>query len=226
MKYRHEHKFIISKPRVFTLENLICGVMKKDPHLTTDSYNIRSIYFDNYDHSCFFDNEDGADPREKFRIRIYNKSKDFIRLELKQKQRLMTRKIQCPITQKQFEDIMSGKKLEDFDSLPPLLKSFEIERLTKLLSPDVIVEYDRIPYVYEMGNVRITFDMNISSSMDFNRFFDEKMTKRPILMTDMLILEVKYDEMLPDVIEKLISTGTGQNTTFSKYYLCRRINNF
>ena len=225
LKFRHENKFIISKPQVITLENSLRGVMKKDPHLTTESYNIRSIYFDNYYHGCFFDNENGTDPREKFRIRIYNRSKDFIRLELKQKQRLMTRKIQCPITLKQFADIMSGRKLENFNALPELLKTFEIERLTKLLSPDVIVEYDRIPYVYKIGNVRITFDMNISSSMDFNNFFDEKMIKRPVLMTDMLILEVKYDEMLPDIIENLISTGTGQKTTFSKYYLCRRINN-
>lgn len=133
----------------------------------------------------------------------------------------MTQKLQCRMTKEQVDTVICGKPLQNFSALPPLLKKFELQRQCRLLHPDVITEYDRIPYTYSLGNVRITFDMNISGSMEFSNFFSSKMAKRPILMPDMLILEVKYDEFLPDYIEELIYTDTGQRTTFSKFYLCK-----
>ena len=36
------------------------------------------------------------------------------------------------------------------------------------------------------------------------------------------ILEVKYDELLPDFLYQLMSLGSLQQTAFSKYYLCRK----
>lgn len=220
-KYRHENKFIISYAQKSVIENSISGILQKDRHLAGDSYNIRSIYFDDYDHTCFYENENGTDPREKFRIRIYDGSPDLIRLELKKKQNQMTQKLQCVLTCEQTEKIIKGQLLENFNSLPPLLRKFEIQRMCRLLQPDVIVEYDRIPYVYDLGNVRITFDMNISTSADFDRFFFHDIAKRTILMQDKLVLEVKYDEFLPNYIEQLICTETGQRTIFSKYYMCK-----
>ena len=69
--------------------------------------------------------------------------------------------------------------------------------------------------------MRITFDTNISSSKDFEHFFCRDISKRPIMMTDMLVLEVKYDEYLPNYIEDLLSVETEQRTSFSKYYMCK-----
>ena len=220
-KYRHENKFIISYAQKTVIENSIRGVLKQDRHLVGDSYNIRSIYFDDYVHSCFYENENGVDPREKFRIRIYDTNGDFIRLELKKKQSLMTQKLQCTLTKDQTWCILKGEPLENFGELPPLLRKFEMQRMCRMLRPDVIVEYDRIPYVHELGNVRITFDMNLSYSNDFEYFFYKNIVKRPIMMPDMLILEVKYDEYLPDYIESLICTETEQRISFSKYYMCK-----
>lgn len=219
--FRHENKFIISRAQKISIESAIQGVLQKDRYLLGDSYNIRSLYFDDYEHTCFYENVNGTDPREKFRIRIYNGKSEFIRLELKRKQNLMTQKLQCRMTKEQVDTVICGKPLQNFSALPPLLKKFELQRQCRLLHPDVITEYDRIPYTYSLGNVRITFDMNISGSMEFSNFFSSKMAKRPILMPDMLILEVKYDEFLPDYIEELIYTDTGQRTTFSKFYLCK-----
>ncbi len=220
--YRHELKFIIGRTQKEIIQNSLLGVMQKDSHLTDDSYSIRSMYFDDYDHSCYYENENGVDPREKFRIRLYDGNTDFIRLELKRKQNSMTQKKQCEMTKEQVESIVKGKPLKNFDKLPPLMKKFELQRRCKLLKPDIIVEYDRIPYVYDIGNVRITFDMNVSSSKEFDYFLTKNISKRPILMQDMIILEVKFDEFLPNYIEELIGTETMQRTSFSKYYLCKK----
>lgn len=220
-RYRHENKFIISYAQKTAIENSIAGVLQKDSHLKGESYNIRSIYFDDYDHSCFYENENGVDPREKFRIRIYDGSSRVIRLELKKKQKLMTQKLQCALTREQVDQILNGDFLDHFGELNPLLRKFELQRMCRMLHPDVIVEYDRVPYVYDLGNVRITFDTNISSSKDFEHFFCRDISKRPIMMTDMLVLEVKYDEYLPNYIEDLLSVETEQRTSFSKYYMCK-----
>lgn len=221
-KYRHELKFVISRSQAEILENSLSGIMKKDRHLVGEFYNIRSVYFDDIDHTCFFENENGTDPREKFRIRIYNNDDSFIRLELKKKNKGMTQKLQCEITREQVEKIFRGESLGDFEALPPLLKKFELQRMCRLLSPDILVDYDRIPYVYDLGNVRITFDMNMASSTQFGSFFQAELPKRPILQQDMMLLEVKYDEFLPDYIEKLIAPQVNQRTSFSKYYLCKK----
>ena len=36
------------------------------------------------------------------------------------------------------------------------------------------------------------------------------------------LMEVKFDEYLPDYIYRALNLGTLQQTAFSKYYLCRR----
>ena len=110
--FRHENKFIISRAQKISIESAIQGVLQKDRHLLGDSYNIRSLYFDDYEHTCFYENVNGTDPREKFRIRIYNGKSEFIRLELKRKQNLMTQKLQCRMTKEQVDTVICGKPLQ------------------------------------------------------------------------------------------------------------------
>lgn len=220
--FRHELKFLISSQQVAALEARLLAVMQKDPHLKGDAYNIRSMYFDDLDHSCFYENENGTDPREKFRIRIYDGKDSFIRLELKMKSKGMTKKLQCRMTREQVDTVLRGESLADFDHLPALLKKFELQRMCRLLRPDVIVDYDRVPYIYALGNVRITIDSNVASSTQFDAFFGSHLMKRPVFQQDMVLLEVKYDELLPDYIKNLIWEFTAQRTTFSKFYYCKK----
>ena len=94
--------------------------------------------------------------------------------------------------------------------------------MTNGMTPKVIVEYERTPYVYKNGNVRITFDRNITSSSQVDQFFNAETKKRPILPSGMQLLEVKYDEYLPDPIYHALMLDNMQRTNFSKYYLCRK----
>ena len=134
----------------------------------------------------------------------------------------MTKKLQSRMTREQVDAVLRGEPLADFAQLPPLLKKFELQRMCRLLRPDVIVDYDRVPYVYDLGNVRITIDRNVASSTQFEAFFCPDMMKRPVFQRDMVLLEVKYDELLPDYIENLIWEYTAQRTTFSKFYYCKK----
>ena len=222
IKYRHELKYPVTDAQLALLKGRIQNLIPLDRHVVGGSYSIRSLYFDDYEDRCFRENEDGTDPREKFRIRIYNHSTARISLECKRKERGKTHKTSCPLTLEQTKLLMAGKPVPDIASQPPLLRKLTVQMLTRRLRPVVIVEYDRIPYVYKNGNVRVTLDTNIRSCSAVERFLDEKLPVRPVMPTGQQLLEVKYDEYLPDFIYRNLQLQSLRQTAFSKYYICRK----
>lgn len=219
-KYRHEFKYIIDEQQLRCLEDRAKYIMKSDSHANENTYNVRSLYFDNYYNSCFYDNEDGNDPREKFRIRIYNGSKDRISLECKRKENNKTLKTACLITEEQCQKLMNGKLITDVNS-EPLINKINLKILNEMYHPVIIVDYDRRPYIDELGNVRVTFDTHISSSVYLNKFLDKEIPKRPVMPIGTQLLEVKYDEFLLDEIYNNLELEELAQTAFSKYYYCR-----
>ena len=223
LKFRHELKYQITDAQLLMLKNRINHLIPSDSHAGPDGvYSIRSLYFDDYENRCLRENEDGTDPREKFRIRIYNAESDRITLECKRKERGKTHKTSCPLTVEQTKLLMAGKILPDIGSQPPLLQKLTMLMLTRRMKPVVIVEYDRIPYVYKNGNVRITLDTNIRSSSSVERFLDKTLPVRPVLPTGQQLLEVKYDEYLPDFIYRSLQLHSLRQSAFSKYAICRK----
>lgn len=223
-KYRNELKYLINKEMQTILMHNICSIAKLDSHINRNGmYKIRSLYFDNYCNSCFYDNENGVDDREKMRIRYYNNDTSKMFFEIKRKIRGKTQKLQCLITAEQVNDLINGRGLKYDDSLNPLLKKLFVEQNTRIMKPKVIVEYDRIPYVYSIGNVRITFDLNLRASISTKDFLKKDLFFRPIMPTGINLLEVKYDELIPKYIYNSLNLNTLKQTSFSKYYLCRKM---
>ncbi len=224
-KYRHEFKYFSPEYILSTLEKRCDAVLKRDSHTGPEGfYNIKSLYFDDFYNTCYFENENGTDPREKFRIRIYNNSISRISLELKQKKQGRTLKTSCPISLERVKSIINGEKLDVKNEDSFLYKKFYTQMISRNLHPVTIVVYDRIPYVYKNGNVRVTFDRNIRSGNDFSKFFDSDLPVRPVLPAATNLLEVKFDEFLPDYIHEILQTERLAQTSFSKYYLCRKYN--
>ncbi len=201
--------------------------MARDAHIAKDGpyaggYNIRSVYFDDLYNSCYLENENGVDPREKFRIRIYNHSDARITLELKRKQQGKCLKQHCTLTKEQCLVLVSGGCLPDNPDYPPLLQKLLLQIRTRGLRPVVIVEYDRIPYVYPVGNVRVTLDCNIASSDQCQDFFNKQLPLRPVMPPGHHVLEVKWDQLLPDFLYRSLMLDRLQWTPMSKFYLCRK----
>ena len=222
--WRHELKYVCSEAELTLIRERIRPVMRPDPHAGADGmYCIRSVYFDDEWDSGARENEDGTDPREKFRIRIYNGSDSKITLELKQKMRGMTRKLSCPLTRAQCEDAISGRiPVLGQEQLPDVYRKFILQQKTRNLKARVIVEYARMPWVYASGNVRVTFDRTSVSGADVEAFLEQDFARRPIMPAGQHVLEVKYDDFLPDPIRQVLQTGMLRRTAFSKYYLCRK----
>lgn len=221
-KYRHELKYICNEMELSVIESRIQPFMHLDKNATENgAYSIRSLYFEDYYNTCFKENEAGTDPREKFRIRIYNGSTKKIALELKKKERGKTLKKSCPLTIEQCKLLMKGTMLPLSNQYDETLQKLNLLMRTRLMKPSIIVEYDRVPYVYKEGNVRVTLDRNISSSIYVSDFLNERIRKRPIMRAGQHILEVKYDEFIPDYIARNMEISTLKQTAFSKFYLCR-----
>lgn len=226
MEFRHEYKFILSVSQSLILRERMAGIMKRDAYGgELGSYEIRSVYFDDYEDTCYRQNEAGTDPRSKYRIRIYNASDRRMVLEKKIKQNGMTKKRQQDLTKEQYELLMTEEGAfigGAFHDNPPLVQELLLFKQTRRMQPKVIVAYERTPFTEAAGNVRVTFDDGISSSNDFDGFFSEKLHKRPIMPVGKTLMEIKFDEFLPSYIKEALEVGRLTQTTFSKYYLCRR----
>lgn len=222
-QYRHELKFICHERELQLIEAGVRCICRKDAHAGAGGvYRIRSVYLDTVDDRYYAENEAGLDGREKYRIRIYNASEDFIRLERKGTLRGLKYKEDCAITRAQCEAVLQGRPVAEVAEEQRLLQTFLLEREQELLSPRVLVAYVRTPYVYPVGNVRITFDREISSARP-EQFFAEHLHSRPVLPEGVHILEVKYDEVLPTALLECINGGLSlTRTSFSKYALCRK----
>lgn len=223
-KFRHELKYLMNTQQLYTLKHQLPDLLYPDPHVGEEGfYRIRSLYFDDFFNTSYYENEDGTEPREKFRIRLYNGSTSQIRLELKRKEHTMVHKRSCKISEDMVRHILQDNTIPWDDNMDPLLKKFYIQQETRLLKPKIIIEYDRVPFIYPDGNVRVTLDLNIGASTCVDEFLDKEISVRPIMPVGTHLLEAKYDEIFPDFIYRSIQKQNLERVTFSKYYLCRKL---
>ncbi len=225
MKYRHELKFLVSDTELQIIRYRLKPLMKTDGHGQDGVYHIRSLYFDDFYDSCMKENEEGTDNRKKYRIRIYDGSDKVIKLEKKSKVRGMTSKVSAGISREDCLSYMRGQTVEIRKDSTDLEKEFYAQRKMNGVHPVCIVEYERTAFVDTRGNVRITFDRNISGSEKVTEFLEQPSVLVPLLPKGQHILEVKYDELLPEYIAQTLELGSLQQTAFSKYYYARNYKN-
>lgn len=222
MEYRHELKYEVNDYQMQLIKARLLSVMKMDRHQNGDHYTITSLYFDDIYNSCMAENTSGTDRRSKYRIRMYNHGISPIHLEKKIKFRGMTRKESILLKQADCEDFIKGKIPFPQDKDTNERKILLSEMTMRGMLPKIIVEYDRTAFVCPQGNVRITFDRNVRSSIKVADFFKEHAVKQPVMLQNNHILEIKYDEFLPEYISDLLSVGMLKRATYSKYYRARR----
>jgi len=211
----------VTDAELLLLKSRLKTVMAQDIHQDGDCYEIRSLYFDDAWDRCLEENEAGVDKREKYRIRIYDPASDVIHLEIKEKNRGLTKKRACDLSREECLQIMEGDLPLKPDSRAPL-NALQMQMRCSQMAPKVIISYERTAYVHPSGNVRITFDRNITASRYTDEFLETHVSgMTPVLPAGMHVLEVKYDEFLPDVIAQQLEIGKLRKTAFSKYYLGR-----
>lgn len=227
MEYRNELKFEVSDLQLAKIKYRLLPLMQCDSHQDAEGYAVRSLYFDDIYDSCMNEKEEGIGYRIKYRVRIYNADTELIRLEKKIKYRQMTKKVSQTLTRRESDALLAGDKefLSEIMSSPGdfLLKELAVKILQKNMSPRCIVEYDRFAFIEASGNVRITFDCNISGCSQVEDFYERELCLVPIMPVARHILEIKFDEFLPHYIMQAVDLGNLCRQSFSKYYFTRTV---
>ena len=220
MDYRHEWKHEISVSDMLSIRQRMNAVAGPDPHAVDGRYWIRSLYFDDPADRALREKLDGVNRREKFRIRYYNRDASLIRLEKKSKWNGLGTKQSAVLTEAEAQAIVDG----DLDWMPasgrPLVQELYSKMKTQGLRPKTIVDYIREPFVYHPGNVRVTLDYDIRTGLSCTDFLNTDCVTVPAGDAP-IILEVKWDAFLPDIIRDAVQLGSRRASAFSKYAQCR-----
>ena len=218
-KFRHEHKYAIDYFNYLALRQKLSVVMQRDAHAPADGkYLITSLYFDNCFDKALKEKLSGVSRREKFRLRYYGENTETVFLEKKQKVNGLCLKTSAKISCEDCLGILNGKHDFLLSSDSELISELGFKMQTQLLRPRTVVRYYREAFVYPAGNVRVTFDSDISTGLSPDWFFEPS----PAPLGDgVMILEVKYDEFLPEIIRHIVQPHCTRLQAFSKYAACR-----
>ena len=220
VQYRHEWKHEISPADLYAIRQRLRAVMEPDIHAVDGRYLIRSLYFDNAEDRALREKIDGVNMREKFRLRYYNGDPSVIHLEKKSKRNGLGSKYIADLTADEAQKIVDGDLDWMLESCRPLVQELYCKMRYQGLRPKTIVDYTREPFTYRPGNVRVTFDYNIRTGLSCTDFLNPACVTVPAGDAG-IILEVKWDEYLPDIVRDLVWTPARRETAFSKYAQCR-----
>lgn len=221
---RHEFKYLISAADARLLKLRLKHIMEPDPHAgSTGRYTIRSLYFDNLDHSAYYEKTDGICLRSKYRIRVYNYTLNTIKLEKKEKLGNLTRKTAQTIGRNDAKALQSLCIPEISGNGGGLLDELWLKIRGEGLRPMVLVDYDRTPFVCRDGNTRITLDENLRTRPFCTNLVASPAAMIPVLEKGQVILEVKFDDFLPGYLADALQDIPKANMAISKFALCMNL---
>ena len=219
-RYRHEWKHAITYADLIAIRQRMSAIATPDPHTIDGKYLIRSLYFDNLDDKALREKLDGVNMREKFRIRYYNFDTRIIHLEKKSKLNGLGTKYSAPLTEEEAQKIVDGDIDWMIDSPHSLIQELYCKMHYQGMKPMTIVDYTREPFIYGPGNVRVTLDYNIRTGLNKTDFLNPKCITIPAGDAP-IILEVKWDAYLPEIIRDAVQIPETRVQAFSKYAQCR-----
>jgi hypothetical protein len=222
IQFRHELKYNVDLLQYQVLQRKISVLLKPDPNMgKKSSYNIRTLYYDDVNESALCDKVSGVSKRKKYRMRIYNHSDLTIKFERKSKVQQYIFKESIRITRSEANKLISGSYDFLANSKAQLLRDFYLEIRNNLMRPVAIVEYDREAYIHPVGNLRITFDTNLRVDIGTTRFFDKDLCTMRVIDQPVILMEVKYNEFLPQYICGLFPETIRPQAAFGKFSACR-----
>lgn len=218
---RHELKFMIDEGTYRVLRGRLLPLMYHDKNGDNGEYRVTSLYFDDVYRSAYFDKTNGVLTRRKFRVRCYNLDPSLITLEAKHKDGEFVSKLSQRLTAVQYKALLAGdcSFMSGCDDAENAFgEYYRSDRLTAI-KPRVIVDYHREALIYPFGNVRITFDKKLSTCYNSIDMFEEGAFFSPVYPRE-IILEVKFDEYIPESIQSALHGIITAQQSVSKYILC------
>ncbi len=221
--YRNELKYYISYNDYLNLRNILRNTINGDKNGNEDNeYFIRSLYFDTPFNDDYYNKMIGIMNRKKIRLRVYSIEQEKVKLEIKNKYSQYMLKETSLIDREDTIELIRGNRevLLKYDDVCRRVYYFMSKDYYR---PSVVIDYEREAYTYPLENIRITFDKNIrSNGVDFD-IFNENLSMSRVLDGPSMVLEVKYNRILPKWIRDILSTIRGDKASISKYCLGREL---
>ena len=220
---RHELKFNLNFMQFSRLSKSLENVMLKDPHNGADGYTVRSLYFDTYAETDFYDKLAGIENRKKIRLRVYSPGTENVKLEIKRKFGDEQVKNSAVISRN------DARRLINCDYSAPAKYQNKtagmIYRIMRInhVRPVALVEYRRKAFVHPTNNIRITLDTHICSSETFFDIFTDNPVLTPVDEFAFALAEVKYDAFIMRWLSDLLSDYGFNRIAYSKYVMSRGI---
>ncbi len=223
--FRHEFKYYINFFEYQVIRNRLRRILNNDLYSNANgNYHIRSLYFDDLHNSALYEKQAGILARRKFRIRIYNLSEEVIKLEKKSRIGQFINKESIQISKKDYKKIID----KDFsflkESTSKLLNEFYFHLTASKIRPDVIVDYVREAYTSKISKIRITIDKNLRTGLLSTDLFDKELPTIDVIEKPLYVLEVKYNNFLPNFIKDAIQLSSSQRYAISKFVICKKYN--
>ncbi len=220
--YRHELKYETDPDKANIIRHTLSPMLTADSNTGVDgSYIVRSLYFETPYADDYVDKELGVQFRQKMRLRNYGGS-DIYRLEIKSKSGDVATKYSVNLTKEQALQVAGGVYSCLLD-IPGATRGYIYHQMmTKVYRPFVTVSDKRYPFTNPAGNFRLTFDTDIRYSVSPQSLFEDVQSTG--IVTDKTIIEVKYDDFVPDwITDCLLKTGVSAGESSKYAAACRNI---
>jgi len=222
---REEFKYYIGLDQIDRAKTILSSLMHLDKACENhnQSYLVKSLYFDTPDSKDLNEKLDGIIDREKFRIRTYPKStlQEAYKLERKAKIDNVIEKTSLELSPETIINFQEGV----YDEMLNLDNQFALNCYHTLHSkgyrPKIIVEYDRMAFTLPFCNIRVTIDMNLSTYNGGLDLQNEHLSKTPIYLDGMAILEIKFEKYFPSHIHDALAKLSLKRCAISKFVLSR-----
>ncbi|MDO4340361.1 MAG: polyphosphate polymerase domain-containing protein [Eubacteriales bacterium] len=219
--YRKELKFPASMYDFARVDRILALQLQRDAHCRDAPYCVRSLYFDSLHDRDLEAGLAGMYRKGKVRLRVYAPDMSLIKLEHKLKAGSDQIKHSFTLSREQALEVMRGNFSVLLDMKDERLNDLYLELTLGGYRPKVIVEYERLAYLYDMGDIRITYDWNVRAAQYTGQFFEEEIDGVPIQGSDSGVLEVKYNQFLPSFLKETLKSLDKLQAANSKYITSR-----
>lgn len=189
--YRYERKYVLTNDQYESFKNKILEENFKTHH---PSRKVNNIYIDTFSKNSYYENVEGEDKRNKYRLRWYGERFGLISsiFEVKIKEAKVNRKKLIPVPEFNFSSLVKVHSL--FESVN---KAIEYEDLALFINvinkePTLLNGYSREYY--------ISYDETIRLTIDREMFYYNFLTNQEYNDVENMIVEIKYDtEKFPEM---------------------------
>lgn len=219
---RKEMKYYIPYIQYIALSSLLSKAMKHDRYnVPMKGYLVRSLYFDTLDNKSFEEKMAGLEEKTKYRLRIYGLNDKAVKFEIKKKFNDMIVKESALISREDAKQVQNKNYEVLLKYKDPILNKIYKEFKKCLYQPVLLVDYWREAYVWDFNNIRIVFDRFLkSSSLQLDVFNKDVFATRKIKKC-MVIMEIKYNNFIPDFIKNMMQIPNFTRSAISKYAIGR-----